>query len=122
MPSSRIAAHCTRDWYPLVDHSRTTIEWHSSRELAAAAESAAIVAEGPLFNRNRGDGRRESSPRLYDSSRDLATWERLRQEAHDAGESMTRHLVSVIRKHHLQMDRTAKRRQLAATQRGEVAE
>lgn len=48
-PADRWLAHESNAWWP--DVARDSIEWHPSRELAAAAEVAAIQTELPLHNR-----------------------------------------------------------------------
>lgn len=48
-PADRWARHAAeKPWWP--DVARHSVEWLPSREVALAAEAAAIVAEGPLHN------------------------------------------------------------------------
>jgi DNA-binding transcriptional regulator YhcF (GntR family) len=46
--AGRFAAHETKPWWPQV--ARKTMVWYGSREQALAAETAAILAERPLYN------------------------------------------------------------------------
>ncbi len=55
-PALRIAAHRReKTWWPDVDAALTTIEWLADREIAEAAELAAIRDEKPLHNIVTGD-------------------------------------------------------------------
>lgn len=50
-PKTRWKQHArAAPWWPLVDETRSRVEWHSSRADAEAAEKAAILAEDPVHN------------------------------------------------------------------------
>lgn len=50
-PRTRQKQHARQaHWWPEVDQSRTTVEWHEDRILASAAETAAIIGENPRYN------------------------------------------------------------------------
>ncbi|MCW6008693.1 hypothetical protein K1W54_29725 [Micromonospora sp. CPCC 205371] len=50
-PDQRWRDHESTEWWPLVDHAKTKVEWHPDREAAATAERVAIKAERPKHNR-----------------------------------------------------------------------
>jgi predicted GIY-YIG superfamily endonuclease len=50
-PGRRFTQHTDKHWWPEV--TRHEIVWHDSRQLALAAESAAIRGENPKYNRLR---------------------------------------------------------------------
>ncbi|WP_422744399.1 GIY-YIG nuclease family protein [Micromonospora sp. WMMD754] len=47
---TRMQSHSRGRWWDHVDHSRTKLEWHWTREGALRAERAAIQAEKPIWN------------------------------------------------------------------------
>jgi predicted GIY-YIG superfamily endonuclease len=50
-PVTRFRTHSKESaWWVEVDHSRTLVEWLDCRDLASAAEQAAIKTEAPRYN------------------------------------------------------------------------
>lgn len=53
-PQTRAKKHHTKPWWPQV--ARREDDWHPSRQAAFAAETDAITAENPTYNRISGPG------------------------------------------------------------------
>lgn len=54
-PEQRWLAHRNTEWWPLVDPSKTIVDWYDDRAAALRAEKEAIEAEKPAHNRDHAD-------------------------------------------------------------------
>lgn len=109
-PHERVRQHSAREWYPDIDHARTTVEWRSDQASAHEAEKTAIRNEVPLHNRERylpTPARILRPINLYRTESDRPVWDRTRQDAKAAGLSLSAYVVIVLREHQKRAARQA---------------
>lgn len=61
-PVNRLKQHASQPWSFAI--SRQVVEWHPTRRAAAAAETAAIRTEGPVWNTSQADPARKHEVRM----------------------------------------------------------